>query len=255
MKEKVSDYTIEKYILNEMTDEQKSIMEKHKNDEDVKKRILLIKASNAEILKKYPNGHIEIAKKLNKENDTKGKVSKIFLPAAIAALFLIFLIPAILTQKKNIVPKGAVRIKGDEINRESYFSVYKKTGNKSKRLESGMILSKGDVIQLSYTSGGKKYGVLFSIDGRGILTLHFPYSVNDEAVLENGKNILLKEAYELDDAPNYEKFFFILSDKNIIVKEILNKAEALKKNPDNAKKTARDLFKNYTLKSLSLIKE
>ena len=61
------------------------------------------------------------------------------------------------------------------------------------------------VLQLSYAAGEAKYGVIFSVDGRGTLTWHVPagYAGGARAAppLDPQGPVVLPSAYELDDAP------------------------------------------------------
>jgi hypothetical protein len=85
--------------------------------------------------------------------------------------------------------------------------------------------------------------------------LHYPYSLGQSTQLVSGKRTLLDEAYTLDDAPDYEIFFFIISDSPLNVKEILNSAESLARNPETAVDQSASLFKNYEVHTITLRKE
>ena len=48
------------------------------------------------------------------------------------------------------------------------------------------------------------------IDGNGNISLHYPKVITDSPILYQGKYIPLEEAFELDSAPNFERFFFVV---------------------------------------------
>lgn len=77
------------------------------------------------------------------------------------------------------------------------------------RLESGAAVAAGDVVQVSYVAAGNRYGVVVSIDGRGVVTLHHPPRVADVPRLRARGEVPLPYAFELDDAPAFERFFFV----------------------------------------------
>ncbi|MCB9544432.1 MAG: ActD-like protein [Myxococcales bacterium] len=86
----------------------------------------------------------------------------------------------------------------------------------------------GDVLQLTYAARGAGHGVLFSIDGRGAVTLHFPDEADGDTALPAGQQIVaLPHAYQLDDAPRFERFFFITAHHPLDVGELLAEARRL----------------------------
>ena len=124
-------------------------------------------------------------------------------------------------------------------------------------------LRAGNTIQLAYRapgdSSGDRYGVIFSIDGRSAVTLHYPYGPAKSTQLVSGRPVPLGEAYTLDDAPNYEIFFFVVGDEPLDPRNILNTAEQLAPriagNPGGALTQGPSLFKGYEVKILTLRKE
>jgi hypothetical protein len=118
------------------------------------------------------------------------------------------------------------------------------------------ILREGNTIQLAYTVRGSDcYGVIFSIDSRSVLTLHYPYTTEASTRLSVGRQTFLEEAYILDDAPDYELFFFVVADKPLDLNAVLDSARQLARNPGTAPEQGLSLFKNYELKTLNLRKE
>lgn len=77
------------------------------------------------------------------------------------------------------------------------------------RLETGARVDPGDVVQVSYVAAGNRFGVVVSVDGRGEVTLHHPAAPNEvPRVKARGENPL-PYAFELDEAPLFERFFFV----------------------------------------------
>jgi hypothetical protein len=91
-------------------------------------------------------------------------------------------------------------------------SLYRKTAGGSEALADGGLARAGDVIRVGYRSLGRRYGVILSIDARGGVTRHLPERGGTAARLEGGAVVLLPHAYELDDAPGWERFFFVTAE-------------------------------------------
>jgi len=100
-------------------------------------------------------------------------------------------------------------------------------GSKPEALSSGTVASVGDVLQISYRSGNATHGVVLSIDGNGAVSLHFPESVAGNTRLDPDGFVELPHGYALDDAPRYERFFFVTDDAPIDARAVLEAAQAL----------------------------
>ena len=86
-----------------------------------------------------------------------------------------------------------------------------------------------DVIQITYVPGDKNYGVIFSFDGNGNITRHFPDdSWTAEKLERTGEEVPLSFSYELDDAPEYECFIFVASKEEFRLEEIEKAADGKK---------------------------
>jgi len=90
--------------------------------------------------------------------------------------------------------------------------VYKKVENQVALLSDRDTVAPGDVLQLSYQAGTAKCGAIVSVDGNGIVTQHYPDIGDITARLLPGREVSLDFAYRLDEAPGFERFFFITSD-------------------------------------------
>lgn len=77
------------------------------------------------------------------------------------------------------------------------------------RLETGARVGAGDVVQVSYIAAGNRFGVVVSVDGRGDVTLHHPATAHDVPWVHGRGETPLPYAFELDDAPAFERFFFV----------------------------------------------
>ncbi|PTL75921.1 ActD protein [Vitiosangium sp. GDMCC 1.1324] len=111
----------------------------------------------------------------------------------------------------------------------------------------------GDVLQLSYVSAGRRYGAVLSVDGRGSVTLHFPESLTGSLELKGG-TVSLPSAYELDDAPAFERFFFVTSDAPFDVNALMDAARQLAQDPGSARNQPLPLPEQLSQTSVTLEK-
>jgi hypothetical protein len=103
--------------------------------------------------------------------------------------------------------------------------------------------------------GNEYYGVIFSIDGRSAVTMHYPYGQGQSSLLEAGKRTFLNEAYTLDDAPDFEIFFMVVSRRPLDTSLILKTAGVLAQNPETALRESAGAFKGYEVEALTIRKE
>ena len=259
----VHNWELERYLLDELPrarmDEIKKLLE---TDSELRDELAALKYSNEEILKQYP---LEAAVPQIKAQLQAGREDKTTQPvllksllyatpvfaAALIVLFIVFQNPGGHTTQ-DIQGLQGTRIKGIETIDVSkpHILVHRKINNTVELLESGDKASTGDLLQIAYMSVGATSGVILSIDGRGVVTLHYPESEDKEPILEQDKKTLLPTSYELDDAPDFERFFFITSKSKIDVQTILNSAKVWAKHPktsDLAELDLPDSFSQYSL--------
>ncbi len=129
-------------------------------------------------------------------------------------------------QRDSAVPeRETTRVKGD-----ARLMAFRKAGDRVERLSPGGVVRAGDVLQLRFNGGGRRHGVIASIDGAGAVTLHFP-DAEDAATALPARTTDLPHAYALDDAPRFERFFFITDDQPIDVGRTLASLRALAARP------------------------
>ncbi len=100
--------------------------------------------------------------------------------------------------------------------------IYQQTLAGPKLLENGDELKSGDVLQIAYSAEAFTYGLIFSIDGRKKLTWHFPTAATGDQRLKRGQRMPLNKAYRIDDAPDFERFYFLRSDQPIDVSSVVD---------------------------------
>jgi hypothetical protein len=105
-------------------------------------------------------------------------------------------------------PASDDRVKGASSSAPG-LALYRRTAGGSERLADGAVAHTGDLIRVGYRAAGRPYGLIVSIDGAGGVTMHLPPAGDRAAALKDGATVLLDQAYELDEAPRWEQFYFI----------------------------------------------
>lgn len=242
----IPDWKLERYLTGDLPEgEMREIRELEKTDEIFAGRVKMMREDNAAILKKLPFEKLsekmdarELGSGLNGAGrgmfiSGKGMPAgfKLVKFAAAAALVLAVVSVALFSQREigpdagtqvaggaqvmdvamvdasNIsAGAGDTRIKGLDARME----VWKKTGDSAVQMSNLGEAREGDEIQLRYAVPEKCFGMLFSMDGNGTLTMHMADG-SSAVALEPGKMTTLPFAYKLDNAPKFEKFFLLTS--------------------------------------------
>jgi hypothetical protein len=236
---------VERLALGELSGEERGLLERQAaaRGEDLGRRVESLRASNDEILSQYPaemmaariearlDGRREFRQRRASASPAVRWFAGLGALGAAGAAVLLFVNSGAPTPPRHGAPRimgesvvsgESVRIKGAE----SKLVVWRKSSKKAERLEDGDSARAGDLLQLEYNAAGAPYGVIVSLDGRGAVTLHHPLRPDGDARLEKGVTAL-DFAYQLDDAPAFERFFFVTSQKPLKIKEIIHSIEEL----------------------------
>lgn len=238
----IPDWKLERYLTGDLPEgEMREIRELEKTDEIFAGRVKMMREDNAAILKKLPFERLSEKMDSMSGRATVGSGRDMFISgkgmpagfklvkfAAAAALVLAVVSVALFSQREigpdagTQVAGGAqvmdvamvdasegaddTRIKGLDARME----VWKKTGDSAVQMPNLGEAREGDEIQLRYAVPEKCFGMLFSMDGNGTLTMHMADG-SSAVALEPGKMTTLPFAYKLDNAPKFEKFFLLTS--------------------------------------------
>lgn len=259
-KETISEYYLERYVLGELPDEDaEEIQRLTSSNPELQAALENLESSNQDILTLYPPLTVK-ASLLTRLNDRPNKIFPLkrilTISSAVAAFLILILVLPLFKQRPRIIypdPEHDVTlVKGiPPVDLSlTQLLVYRKIHDKVEILADGEKASEGDLLQLAYVTTEDSYGVILSIDGRGTVTLHFPESKGKSTKLELSKQFLLPNAIELDDAPNFERFFFLTSEYPIDVDGVLREAQDLANNPERVQQKNLDLpesFKQYSV--------
>ena len=226
MTRNVPDLVLERYRLNELPETSARAVEHMlAADPALRARLEALDRSDADIRARYAP--------LISVHDKRAPSRRLVLSALAAATLgaTALLVFAALPRTAQS-PGDADRIKGTLASRPA-LAIYRRTSSGSERLADGDVVRAGDLLRVGYTSAGRAYGVILSIDGRGVLTMHLPPSGGESVSLtQAGGPTLLDRSYELDDAPKVERFYFITGARPFQVGPILAAARAARSAPD-----------------------
>jgi hypothetical protein len=146
-------------------------------------------------------------------------------------------------------------IKGTAPTAGARLYVYRHASDGDERLADGERAAPGDLLQLAYTTRAGGFGLLLSIDGGGTVTQHWPEPGSTRAgPLRVGGEVRLPSAYELDNAPAFERFFLVRADEPFDLAPIVAAARALSAQAPVARRAPLPLPARFNQISLVLEK-
>jgi len=220
---KISDFKLERYLLGELSEkEMRELQERELSDEIFAARVAEMRLQGKRFVAENPFAALEakMAAAEQSANDEHNVVSVMWLKVAAALVIALGVFSMVLLNRnvetfdnKDAAMQVAMadvddgtRIKGMQASLE----VWKKTGDSAVQMVNLGDAHEGDEIQLRYRVPQKCFGMLFSMDGNGTITMHMGEG-NKAIELEPGKMTTLPFAYKLDNAPKFEKFFLLTS--------------------------------------------
>lgn len=214
--DRVPDLLLEQYRLGELSADAAARLERRlAQDAGLRARLEAIDRSDEDIRRQYPPEWLagQIRLRLGPAAPASARTPRAAwvrwaVPVAVAATVLVALV---------LKPDSTERFKGTGPG----LVLHRRTAEGSEPLSAGDTVRRGDLVRVGYRADGRAYGVIFSIDGRGTVTRHLPAVGPFAAALAGGGPVLLDYAYELDDAPRWEAFYFVTSDEPFDVEPVL----------------------------------
>lgn len=229
MNERITDFEVEQLLLGELPEHRaQGVRAQLEADEDP--RLSELPRSNAAVLRDYPAE--TVARRIQARIDALepepargirwplwGTATALAVAAAAVLVWGLrqdgTSAPASETRIAQAPDRGTERIKGD-----AAIVLQRQQGTRAENLLAGATVSEGDTIQVSYRSGGWTHGVLVSLDGAGEVTLHFPETQGASTELRAQATL---HAFELDDAPDYEHFYFFTDTQPLDVAAVMDR--------------------------------
>ena len=221
----IADVTLERYRLNELPAETSARLKRRLDDDEaLRRRLETLQRSDDEILESNRLQLVaaRVERSLAAHGPAAGQKTWLSVPrwavptAAAIAVAVLLVIPRMTT----LNPPDEERIKGLQPS----LMLFRRVANSSETLSDGAVAHPGDLIRVGYRAAGRAYGVILSIDGRRNVTVHLPRAGDAAAPLGREPTVLLDHAYELDDAPRWEQFYFVTGNEPFTVAPIVASA-------------------------------
>jgi hypothetical protein len=246
-KHNVPDLKLEQYLLGELdSSEIENITEQASRDEHLKIQLESLKQMEKRFADKYPVDWFK--RRISPEIIKPGTSRHSFRLALVPIVCTLLLLPLAyfyISMSIN-VDSSITRIKGDAL----FFTVYRKTALGHDLLPDGSVVRQKDLLQVEYTADSSLlYGLLISIDGNSHITIHLG-DENGSSVKLTEKHKMLPYSYELDDAPGFEKFFFIAGKNQFHLNDCIS---ICKKMNRHFCKTSKFSIKMLTLNKVSIL--
>ena len=244
----ISDWKIERYRLGEASAADKKQIEDAlvKGDVAVGARLKEFDTDDSVTLHDHP-AHVVAAKvnaAVTRRPTSGGRAFPRWVFPLAAALPVLALVAvgtyAILTMPIATMSTD-VRLKGDG----PALRIFRMAGDQPERMTNGAHVKPNDVVQVAFETGGAAHLVIVSVDGAHHTTLHWPLDGNS-AVPQGLKAV--PQAFELDNAPGFERFFLVTAASPISATDVMKAAEAMSRRGD------LQLPQGFTQKSLLLEK-
>ncbi|HUS28929.1 MAG TPA: hypothetical protein VMZ53_10470 [Kofleriaceae bacterium] len=238
----VPDWLVERIALDEVPAASKARVDAA-DARDIADRVAALRAADAAELAAYPAGPAiaQIEARVAREKQAAGRrrmrfIAGLGLAMATAAVLVVFVggRTAPVAGGESPGASEVTRVKG-----ATRVAAFRQAGDKVEQLDEDSLVKAGDLIQLRYSAGGARFGIIASVDGAGVVTLHHPAREDApaEATALSTKTTALPNAYELDDAPDFERFFFITAEQPIDVRGSIAALRAFAHRSDSATAT------------------
>lgn len=224
---------LERLALGELSEDEARAVRARLEERGELSRLDELEASNRAILEELPPAQAahQIETRLRLERERAPERPRALqwgglgtLVAAAAAVVVFVAVPGVeQSADKPAPPDEVIRTKG----LAPKLVVHKRATTGVERLADGARAAPGDVLQIAYVAAGHRWGVIVSVDGAGAVTPHLPDGGGARAAsLDSAGAVSLDHSYQLDDAPSFERFFFVASDQPFDSAVVLQAARA-----------------------------
>jgi len=234
----ITDFALEQYVLGELPEHQKlELQSRLLQDAALAERLQSIQKSNADFTVRYPAERMvpAILERSHKKPARAAFFQRPFLPLALASpvFALLIVLGIFMVQGGNFFGsvENDTRLKGgsttDNRNTQQFGMIlYRKSGQGYQKINAGDKVASYESIQIAYRPAGKLFGMIFSVDGNGNATLQYPENFSGKPELSQEAQVLLPFAYQLDNAPYFERFYFVVSDTSFSTQDVWRLVEA-----------------------------
>jgi hypothetical protein len=213
----VPDITLERYRLGELSPSAMRRLDQCVAGDDVlRERLAVLARADEAAQGAYPPDAMasDVRRRLQAapgDDSPSVRLGGWALPLAATALLVLVVARAgdwQATGRSSGDPTGAP-VEGRAKGSDATLVLYRNTDAGAAILADGQRVRTGDVVRIGYRVTRPLYGAIMSVDGRGVVSRHLPDIGTAAVALVPGDMVLLDRAFELDDAPQVERFFLI----------------------------------------------
>lgn len=182
-----------------------------------------LRASNAQILATYPRHDLNPQAPPMTSRDPEASWTRwrrvkrharlAMAPAALVACALLawaWWAPVAPVSAPDERVQDIERAKGAQLEAPA-LKIWRLSEDGPQRLEDGALVRAGEQLQVQAMAPAReRYGAIFSVDGRGVVTQHWPAPPAQRAGVMPRGELTLETSYTLDDAPEFERFYLFL---------------------------------------------
>jgi hypothetical protein len=220
----IPDWQLERFRLDELPAEERADVERALDvDPRLRERLAELERSDKDIAAQHPPRVVGAAIRARTLRERPAPSR----PLVWAGAFAVAVMGLALLRPWS----GQAPLEDDEIRVKGLATrllVFRQGAAAPEALENGATVRARDVVQVAYQVTDKRYGVILSVDGRGVITRHLPKAGAHAVELTTGTPVPLPEAYELDDAPEYERFHLVASARPFALDVVLPAARRLR---------------------------
>lgn len=243
MSDRVPDWKLERYLLHELPPEEMAYVERLLAEQEAsRQRLATLEADNSASHQRYPAAwmarqiQLRAAHKPTEAGRAAGQFGRAWRwsPALAIGLVALVALPLMQEPAPEIHARSAEQVRAEQVRVEQVRVEQvrvKGAGARlvlhrqleaggSARLAERDLVNNGDLVMIQYDAAGASHGLIFSIDGHGVVTRHLPLT-GDRATSLSAGLASLTHAYELDDAPAWECFYLVTGDEAFDVAPIL----------------------------------
>lgn len=249
------DWQLERLAQGELDPVRARALEEKLGKEETAARLAALDESNREILARLPPEVVAASVRRRAEEGRRrpgrARLLMVLVPVVAAGAWA-----AVGSLPRHAAVVGGGSVEETRVKGVARLLAYRVSdgGARLTRLSGSARVRPHDTIQLAYTAGESKFGMVLSVDGGGVVTQHLPLAGAAPAALAGTGEVRLPRSYELDDAPGFERFFLITASGAFSPSDVMDAARTLARNPADARRKPLTLPADLTQESLLLEK-
>ncbi|MBI4978441.1 MAG: DUF4384 domain-containing protein [Spirochaetes bacterium] len=247
---KIPPLILERLHRGEYTDDERNALEKKYGIAEITSALKQLSDDDAATGKRFPVdiGFADMKRRASTEHKSiRMTMISIFSAAAAVIIGGFLLIPS-LSRNQEIITRDATRIKGADA-----LMVYRKITGGQELLAPNSRAAAGDIVQIAVQTVRSGHSVIFSVDGLGGVTLHYPATPDGDTAMPAG-GYTLPRSYRLDNAPGYEQFYFIRSQKTLDAGTIIAQVKTSVSRRADIDRDIRKTFASVEVLTFTIVK-